>query len=336
MSVLMLFRLVFLALLAAVSIGAAHPVVIAHRGASGYLPEHTLEAAAYAHALGVDFIEQDVVMAKDGTLVVCHDIHLDTTTDVAVRFPTRHRADGRYYAIDFTWDELRTLQVRERFDAKTGRSVFPQRFPSSASDTTGFRLCTLEESIALIQGLNRSTGRKVGIYPEIKAPAWHAQEGRDLGRAVLKTLARFGYVGAADHAYVQCFDPAELKRLRAETKLKLVQLIGENSWGEAVCDYDAMRTPAGLREVAAYAQGIGPNLTQLLGKPDVNGELTFTPLVADAHAAGLLVHPYTLRADALPPGFASFEAWLQRLIPAATLDGFFTDHPAEALRFLRK
>ena len=120
---------------------AAKPLVIAHRGASGYLPEHTLESAAYAHALGADYIEQDIVMSRDGTLVVLHDIHLETTTDVAARFPDRKRPDGRFYALDFTWDELRSLRVSERFDPKTGAAVFPRRFPAAAGAFRyGFRL----------------------------------------------------------------------------------------------------------------------------------------------------------------------------------------------------
>src|SRR5687767_9176819 len=102
---------------------AGQPIVIAHRGASGYLPEHTLEAAAYAHALGADFIEQDVVLSKDDVLVVTHDIHVDTTTDVAARYPDRKRADGRYYAIDFTWEELKALRVHERVNETTGQPV---------------------------------------------------------------------------------------------------------------------------------------------------------------------------------------------------------------------
>ena len=311
------------------------PIVIAHRGASGYLPEHTLESSAFAYALGADFIEQDVILSRDDVLVVCHDIHIDTTTDVAERFPRRERADRRYYAIDFTWEELRSLRVRERFNEPTGQPVFPQRFPHNGG---GFRLCTLEEQILLIQGLNCSTGRHVGIYPEFKAPAWHAERGKDLGAALLALLARHGYTKATDNVFVQCFDPVALRRLRTEhkTELRLIQLIGENAWNEAACDYDALCTPAGLREIATYAQGIGPNLERILRGIDADGLPQLSTLVRDAHAAGLAVHPYTFRADALPMRVPSIDALFALLIRDAGIDGLFTDHCDAAVRFLKK
>jgi glycerophosphoryl diester phosphodiesterase len=323
----------------------ANPVVIAHRGASGYLPEHTLEAAAFAHALGADFIEQDVVMSKDDVLVVCHDIHIDTTTDVATRFPARARGDGRFYAIDFMWEELRSLTVRERFDPSSGRAVFPGRFPVNGAS---FRLCSLEESILLVQGLNRSTGREAGIYPEIKAPAWHGREGKDLGRALLEVLARHGYTRATDNVYVQCFEPTELKRLRTElnTSLKLIQLIDDETSDEPGIDTSAMRTLAGLKEIAAYAQGIGPHLSQVVDfgrtggggdASDLGGDgLRLTALVADAHASGLLVHPYTFRSDALPRGVSDMDALLELFFEQAKIDGVFIDQPDVAVRFLKR
>jgi glycerophosphoryl diester phosphodiesterase len=309
---------------------AAPPVVIAHRGASGYLPEHTLEAAAFAYALGADFIEQDVVLSKDGVLVVCHDIHVDTTTDVARKFPGLQRPDGRFYAIDFTWPELRTLQVRERFDEKSGRPVFPGRFPDTGAS---FRLASMEEEILLVQGLNRSTGRKVGLYPEIKAPAWHAGEKADPGRALLELLARHGYTEAADNIFVQCFEAAELKRLRHELKsrLKLVQLVEERG-----PEFAAMLTPAGLREVATYAQGIGPSLRQVVTGLRAGETPRPTPFVADAHAVGLVVHPYTFRVDALPAGVSSPERLLGILLRDAGVDGLFADQPDAVTGFLRR
>src|SRR5688500_11476691 len=156
-------------------------LVIAHRGASGYLPEHTIAAKAYAHALGADFIEQDFVLSKDAVPIVLHDIYVDPVTDVASRFPNRKRADCRYYALDSTDAELKQLRVTERFNAKTGKRVFPQRCPAHQSS---FELSTFEEELQLIQGLNRSTGRVAGIYPEIKQPKWHRAHGHDISRAV--------------------------------------------------------------------------------------------------------------------------------------------------------
>ena len=154
-------------------------IVIAHRGASGYLPEHTLPAKAMAYAQGADYLEQDLVMTKDDHLVVLHDHYLDRVTDVADRFPDRARKDGRYYAIDFTLDEIKSLKFTEGFDIENGKKVqtYPGRFPMGKSD---FRVHTFEEEIEFVQGLNHSTGKNIGIYPEIKAPWFHHQEGKDI------------------------------------------------------------------------------------------------------------------------------------------------------------
>ncbi|MDU2481093.1 MAG: glycerophosphodiester phosphodiesterase, partial [Klebsiella sp.] len=155
---------------------AAEKMVIAHRGASGYLPEHTLPAKAMAYAQGADYLEQDLVMTKDDRLVVLHDHYLDRVTDVAQRFPQRARKDGRFYAIDFTLAEIKSLKFTEGFEPKNGKNVqtYPGRFPMGKSD---FRIHTFEEEIEFVQGLNHSTGKNIGIYPEIKAPWFHHQEG---------------------------------------------------------------------------------------------------------------------------------------------------------------
>jgi glycerophosphoryl diester phosphodiesterase len=145
-------------------------IVIAHRGASGYLPEHTMEAKAAAHAMNCDFIEQDVVLSKDNVAVVIHDIYLDDVTDVATKFSNRKRADHRYYVIDFTFAELQTLTVFERFSPKTGAQLYPNRFPKGAG---AFKLHSFEQELQLIQGLNKSTQKNIGIYPEIKDPEFH-------------------------------------------------------------------------------------------------------------------------------------------------------------------
>ena len=160
-------------------------IVIAHRGASGYLPEHTLEAKAMAHAMNVDFIEQDLVLSKDNVAIVIHDIYLDDVTNVATKYPDRKRKDNRYYVIDFTFEELKKLKVTERFNPKTGEQVFKNRFPIWKGN---FKLHSLQEEIELLQGLNKSTGKNIGIYPEIKEPEFHKKEGKNLTKVVLKVL----------------------------------------------------------------------------------------------------------------------------------------------------
>ena len=309
-------------------------IVIAHRGASGYLPEHTLAAKAVAHAMGADYIEQDVVLSKDGVPMVLHDIQIDTVTDVAQAFPGRGRADGRFYAIDFTLDELKALNVMERGD-QAGRAAFPSRFPRGASS---FQIPTLAEEIELIQGMNLSTGRDAGIYPEIKAPAWHRAEGQDISAIVLAVLADYGYADPDDLIFLQCFDWNETQRIRGELgwRGRLVQLIGENDWREAPdVDYDALRTAAGLAAIAQVAQGIGPSMHHVVTGLDAGGRPIVTDLVANAHAAGLVVHPYTFRADALPDYAGSLEDVLHIFLVDAGVDGVFTDFPDRAVAFLR-
>ena len=304
----------------------APPLVIAHRGASGYLPEHTLAAKAYAHALGADFIEQDLVLTKDNVPIVVHDIYLDTVTDVATRFPARKRADGRYYALDFTLAEIKQLRVTERVDPKTGAPVFPRRFPSGQSS---FQISTFEEELQLIQGLNRSTGRTTGIYPEIKKPKWHRDQGRDLSRAVLPILARYGYATKSDACYLQCFELTEVRRLRGELgwRGRLVMLIESTSKpkDEDGTDHEALCTSAGIKELAGLVDGIGPAIGRIVTWPSDGGALKFTELVRLAHAAGLTVHPFTVRRDELPKHCHSIDALHAALFRDARVDGVFTD-----------
>lgn len=308
-------------------------IVVAHRGASGYLPEHTLAAKAMAHAMGADYLEQDVVLSKDGVPIVLHDIHVDTVTDVAGMFPDRARADGRFYAIDFALDELRQLTVMERAGLD-GKQVFPGRFPRGAA---AFGIATLAEEIELIQGLNLSTGREAGLYPEIKAPAWHRAQGYDLAATMLAVLADYGYADQDDAVFVQCFDWNETRRVRQELSYrgKLVQLLGENSWGEAEVDYDALRTRDGLAAIAEVADAIGPWMPHVVTGLDAKGRPQITDLVANAHAYGLQVHPYTLRADELPGYAESLEALLRIFLIDADVDGVFSDFPDRAVAFLR-
>jgi glycerophosphoryl diester phosphodiesterase len=308
----------------------SNPIVIAHRGASGYLPEHTLAAKAVAHTMGANFIEQDVVLSKDGAAIVLHDIHLDSTTDVAQRFPDRARADGRFYAIDFDLHEIRQLRVHERthytIDGNE-EAVFAERFPAQ---TALFQVPTLAEEIAMLEGLDRSRGRNTGLYIELKSPNWHRREGLDLSATVLEVLAQTGYWNRPEQVFLQCFDDQTLRQLRHDLKMPLpmIQLIGENSWGEdSEVDYEYLQTPAGLSYIASYAQGIGPFLLHIYRGKSASGDTRLSNLVENAHASGLLVHPYTFRRDELPEGIDSFVELLDIFIGQAGIDGLFTDFP---------
>jgi len=306
-------------------------VIIAHRGASGYLPEHTLQAKVLAAAMGADYIEQDIVLSRDGIPVVLHDIYLDAVTDVAEVFAGRNREDGKFYVIDFDLAELKQLRINERVDLEIGTPRYPRRFPAGLSE---FRIATLAEEIELIQGLNKSMDTDIGIYPEIKSPAWHRQQGHDISTVVLDTLKQYGYRQREDNIYLQCFDPAELKRIRIDlgSDLKLVQLIGENDWNEADTDYNLMRTAEGIREIADYADGIGPSVSHIINIDD-SGLITMTGLVAMAHRHNLPVHPYTARRDNLPDHLSSFDELLELLLVKANVDGVFTDFPDLAVQF---
>lgn len=310
------------------------PIVIAHRGASGYLPEHTLEAKALAYGQGADFLEQDVVATRDDRLIVLHDVHLDTVTDVADRYPDRHRDDGRWYARDFDLGEIRTLRARERTVADGSERVYPGRFPHRRGR---FSIPALEDEIEMVLGLNRATCRSVGLYPEIKKPAWHRQEGVDVAALLLGTLDRYQLRSAGDPVILQCFDPDENRRLREEfgTRLRIIQLIGDNAWGEAQADYSGMLTADGLAEVARYADGIGPWLQQLYRIEGPVGEPAPAAVVEQAHAAGLVVHPYTFRADDLAPGFPEFAQLVRWFARILQVDGLFTDFPDRTLAALR-
>lgn len=301
-------------------------IVIAHRAASGYLPEHTLEAVALAYGMGADFIEQDLVLTKDGVPLVLHDIHLDTTTDVRKKFPDRARIDGRWYAIDFTLKEIKSLKVHERIDPKKDMAVFPSRFPVGHAK---FEIPTFVEEIELIQGLNKSMGRNVGIYPELKIPAFHTQEGYDMGRIVLDIFSAYGYKESNAKAYIQCFDTEYLKRLRFElgTRLPLIQLIGGGR------EYDYLVTPKGLDEIATYANGIGPSINRIVRYK--RGRLIMImEFVKAVHDRRLVVHPYTFRRDSLPKYANSLEEMFRMFYFIIGVDGVFTDFPDAAVTLL--
>lgn len=294
-------------------------VVVAHRGASGYLPEHTMEAKAMAYAMHPNFIEQDLVLSKDNVPIVIHDIYLDDVTNVARVFPDRKRIDGRYYVIDFTFQELQKLQVTERFDPQTGNQFYPKRFPK---EKAYFTLHSLQQEIELIQGLNQSTGKQIGIYPEIKNPAFHHQNGKDIAKITLDILSKYDYTEKSDQCILQCFDAEEMERIRKvlHSKLFLVQLIESDTATKR------------LEHYASYADGIGPWYRQILANKNKE-QWEFTSLVEDAHQLNLVVHPYTFRADQLEE-FSSFEEMLQVMLVEAKADGAFTDFPDKMVAFL--
>lgn len=295
-------------------------VVVAHRGASGYLPEHTMEAKAMAYAMSPDYIEQDLVLSKDDVPIVIHDIYLDDVTDVAIKFSDRKREDGRFYVIDFTFEELQQLNVSERFDPKTGKQFYPNRFPKGKGN---FRLHSLQQEIELIQGLNKSTGKTIGIYPEIKNPAFHHKHNKDIAKITLAILSEYGYKAKTDKCIFQCFDAKELERVRKElqSELFLVQLI------------EYPEETKQLQHFATYADGIGPWYKQIVDKK-VDGKWQFTSLVSDAHKEGLEVHTYTLRADQLGE-FSSFEEKVKTILFEANVDGCFTDFSDQVIQHIK-
>ena len=317
--------------------GSERKIVVAHRGASAYLPEHTLPAVAMAYAMGADFMEQDVVMTRDDELIVWHDLTLDRTTDVAQRFPGRARDDGRHYVIDFTLDELRQLRVTEGYSVNAQgeqEANYPDRFPLWQST---FRVHTLAEQLEMVQGLNRSMHRDTGIYPEIKDPAFHREHGKDLSRAVLTELKRFGYDSVGDNVYVQTFDHEELRRVHdvllpeLGMDLKLVQLIGS---GE---DYRWMLDAEGMAALARHADGLGPHYSLIIDEDSTAENVIITDFVTLAHQNGMAVHPYTFRADGGQiPGYArDFEHMLRLFYEQADIDGAFSDFPDRVVQYLR-
>ena len=303
------------------------PLVIAHRGASGERPEHTLAAYELAIDQGADVIEPDLVPTRDGVLVARHENEIGGTTDVADRpeFAGRRATrtiDGQavtgWFTEDFTLAELKTLRARERIPAL--------RLANVAHDRR-WDVPTLAEVIALVRR------RGVAIYPETKHPTYFASVGLPTDAPLVAELHAAGWRDAAAPVFVQSFEVANLRRLAGMTKLRLIQLIdasGAPADG-AAASYAAMTTPAGLAEVARYAWGIGPAKALLSAKEHGRA------LVRDAHAAGLRVHPWTFRAENqfLAPPFRrgdhpATHGDLHGEIAAALrlgIDGFFTDYP---------
>lgn len=327
-------------------------IVIAHRGASGYLPEHTLESKALAFGQKADYLEQDLAMTKDNRLIVIHDHFLDGLTDVAKKFPNRKRADGRYYVIDFTLKEIQSLDMTENFKTENGKQVqvYPNRFPLWKSH---FRIHTFEDELEFIQGLEKSSGKKIGIYPEIKAPWLHHKEGKDIAKATLEVLKKYGYTKKSDAVYLQTFDFNELKRIKTQLlpqmgmDLKLVQLIAYSDWHETEeknadgkwvnYDYDWMFKDGAMAEVAKYADGVGPGWYMLVDeKQSRAGNIVYTPLVNELKKYRMELHPYTVRKDALPPFFSDVNQMYDALLNKSDATGVFTDFPDTAVEFLKK
>ena len=331
---------------------AAAPLVIAHRGSSGYLPENTLAAKAVAHAQGADFWETDVLATKDGELVVLHDLYVEGLSDVRTKFPSRARSDGHFYVIDFTLAELRTLNLTERVtsDVPGGKASYPNRFPPGQSR---FQLHTLAEEIELLHGLNKSFGREVGLYLELKAPWFHDDAGFDLCSAALQLLKHYGYTKKSDAVILETFDARALERIRGELMpamqmdVRLGQLVGYNEW-QTTCERDAsgnwvtvdsdwMLTPEGLQKIATYADGVGVAMSLLYADSDAKplGLPQPAAWIDVARKLGLVVHTYTLRADALPAFAADVDVMHDWLANVAKVDGVFTDFPDLMVAFLR-
>ncbi len=309
-------------------------IIIAHRGASGERPEHTL--AAYERAIdhGADYIEPDLVPTQDGVLVARHENEISGTTDVAdhPEFADRRTTrtiDGEqvtgWFTEDFTLAELRTLRARERL---------PQVRVANTRFNGLYQVPTLAEIIALVRAKEAETGRRVGLYPELKLSHYFASIGHDTAVTLVEQLHAAGYRSADDPVFIQSFEADPLVRLNGMTELRLVQLISAQGGPADRRDwtYADMLTPHGLADIAEYADGIGAELALLLS-PDG----TPTDLIADTHAAGLLIHGWTLRKENmfLPPLFqltgGPFDQGCIGMVAIALkssgIDGIFTDDP---------
>ena len=308
-------------------------IVIAHRGASGERPEHTLLSYKLAIEQGADFIEPDLVPTKDGVLVARHENNIADTTDIASHpeFADRRTTktiDGEkltgWFTEDFTLAELKTLRAKERL---------PQVRPGNTRFDGQAEIPTFDEVIALAQKASKETGRTIGVYPETKHPTYFASIGLPTDQRLVDRLKAAGWDRADAPVFIQSFEVDNLKRLKGMTQVRLIQLMASDGGpaDHAAPSYAAMSTPEGLKAVARYAYGIGPERSQIL--PAAGAA---TSLVADAHAAGLKVHPWTFRAENffLSPRFragtplehgriAEEIAFFLRL----GVDGFFTDFP---------
>ncbi|MBU6165386.1 MAG: glycerophosphodiester phosphodiesterase [Alphaproteobacteria bacterium] len=320
----------------------APPIIIAHRGASAERPEHTLAAYERAIEQGADYIEPDLVPTKDHQLVARHENEIGSTTDVAAHpeFAGRKATktiDGEtitgWFTEDFTLAELKTLRARERLG---------QLRPGNTAYDGQFAIPTLAEVIALAKAASARTGRVIGIYPETKHPSYFKALGLPIEPVLLAELARAGWTTAAAPVFIQSFEVDNLKALKGQTGVRLIQLLAPSGKTGDGLDFAALATAGGLKAIAAYAFGVGPEKSLVIPRgPD--GRLAApTRFVADAHAAGLEVHPWTFRPENvfLPEGFkagtdpraigdgvAEIRAFL-----ATGIDGIFSDSTATAVQ----
>ena len=311
--------LILLLMLQASAAGSSRPLIIGHRGASGHRPEHTLESYRLAAEMGADFIEPDLVSTKDHVLIARHENEIGGTTDVADRFPDRKRTktiDGQsitgWFTEDFTLAEIKTLRAKERLAFR-------------AHDFDGrFEVPAFDEVIALAQQLGRALGRPIGVYPETKHPTYFRGIGLPLEEKLLASLSAHGWNRADAPVFIQSFEQENLRALRKKTRVRLIQLASGPE----------MIAPERLKDIATYADGIGPDKRLVIPVDPDGVPGPPTDLVARAHALSLLVHVYTLRIDKefLPAGYQGRADEEFRQFRNAGVDGLFTDFPLAAVR----
>jgi glycerophosphoryl diester phosphodiesterase len=324
------------------------PLVIAHRGASGYRPEHTLAAYELGARMGADYVEPDLVSTRDGVLVARHENEISGTTDVASRpeFAGRRTTkaiDGQpltgWFTEDFTLRELRTLRAKERI---------PQLRQRNTIYDGRYRVPTFQEVIDLTQRLSRELHREIGIYPETKHPTYFRSIGLALEEPLVRALRRNRLDGRRDKVFVQSFETSNLKALNRKIDTPLVQLLGSKTsrpYDLVVTGdnrtYGDLATPAGLRDISRYADGVGPSKDYIVPRDSSGRSQSPTTFVRDAHRARLLVHPYTFRNENtfLPRELRSSEdpgAYGNAFGEYATfyglgVDGVFSDNPDTAV-----
>ncbi|RDV01597.1 glycerophosphodiester phosphodiesterase [Sphingorhabdus pulchriflava] len=321
---------------------AKDPIIIAHRGASGERPEHTIASYTLAIEQGADYIEPDLVLTKDGVLVARHENEISETTDVADRpeFADRKASktiDGQkmtgWFTEDFTLAELKTLRAKERL---------PMLRKANMAYDGQFEIPTFEEIILLAKAKEKETGRRIGIYPETKHPSYFASIGLPHEAPLLTMLQKHGYTQKDDPLFIQSFEVGNLKALRGKTKLRLIQLMSKDDGpaDDPATKYASMAKPDGLKAIAIYANGIGVEKAMVIPRTMLGNLSEPTSLVADAHMAGLDVHIWTFRRENYflplgqrsglnPAGHGDLVAEIKAFL-ATGIDGFFSDNVAEA------